>query len=168
MGAHIFVGMNIYVSNFTRAPMQKRCRSELKQDFTEKFKKNDIIYSKDLMDEFIWKTLPLNDSSQTCDQPDNMCIEGYVWAKPEGFKEKATTMEYTHQATMCDSGKQYSMATSFYFIGFALGPFIFGITADKFGRRPVLLFLSTMLVVTLFYLGLAWGNGFSKSRGLGE
>ena len=123
--------------------MLKRCRSELKPDFIEKIHKHSILLSSDLENEAIWKS-PFNETSQTCDTLETICTEGYAWARPDGFKENATTMEYTHKATMCDSKKQYSLATSFYFFGLAFGALVCGTLSDKFGRRPVCLFISSI------------------------
>ena len=161
---------------FDHCAMLKRCRSELKSDFIEKIHKHTVLLSSDLENEAIWKS-PFNETSQTCDTLETICTEGYVWARPDGFKENATTMEYTHNATMCDSKKQYSLATSFYFLGLAFGPLVLGPLSDKFGRRPVSLFISSILAIDSFYLSItttpfwyavgmfvlgAGGNGFAN------
>ena len=121
LSSQIFVGMGIYISNFSRASMQKRCRSELNLDLNEvqfyrevnttlntKFKVNSVVLTTELLDENpqIWK-VPYNETENNCDSSEQTCEEGYVWASPVGFKEKAITMEYTHQVTSCNSKKQY-------------------------------------------------------------
>ena len=138
--------------------MQKRCRSELDTEsieFNTTFKANNIVLTTELFDENpqIWKEL-YNATKNHCDNSEHTCEEGYVWASPVGFKEKATTMEYTHQVTSCNSKKQYSFATSIYFVGLCLGPFVGGILADKIGRRPVCLAFGFILMLLNFYISV--------------
>jgi MFS family permease len=63
-------------------------------------------------------------------------------------------MEYTHQVTSCNSKQQYSLATSMFFVGLFLGPFVGGISADKIGRRPVCLAFGFMLMILNFFISV--------------
>jgi hypothetical protein len=67
--------MGIYISNFSRASMQKRCRSELNPDsshFNTTFKANSVVLTAELLDENyqIWKE-PYNSTTNNCDDSEH-------------------------------------------------------------------------------------------------
>ena len=149
MSAQIFVGMGINVKNFTIASMRKRCKSELRKDSNKTFT-DDVVVFDDLVNDDYW-TVNYTDS-QKCDTEEDQCKEGYVYSSPEGFHSSFKTMEYSLKITSCDSSKIFAMATSFYFIGLALGPLFGGILADNFGRKPTCLFFGITTVLINIYL----------------
>lgn len=128
-----------------KSPMRKRCLDTINSDSKELYKDGQLVNFEEVLN-----NIDIFDSEYKNADCGANCTSGYLWSSPPAFDDDFITMEYTLNLTECNSQTHLTRATSFVFIGMAIGPYVFGYVADKYGRKLSLLSSGYLLALTRF------------------
>ena len=146
------VAIGIMSMSVVKTPMRKRCRSDLHSNKLNLYNSGELVNFEVLNSTNYFKT-PFETNSCDGFLENKTCESGYIWSSPASFNENHVTMEYTLNLTACDTNTKFTKATSMFFIGFALGPYITGFIADRHGRKTALLIAGYSLAFVIFCSG---------------